>query len=76
MLQQVHISRHPLILHKMALLRDVGTPSPAFRRLIHELAQMLFLAATEDLPLSEWAVQTPLAACRGQRLAGSRWLRP
>jgi uracil phosphoribosyltransferase len=76
MSQQVHISRHPLVLHKLAQLRDVATQQPEFRRLVHDLAQLLFLEAAADLPLLEWTVPTPLATCTGQRLAVTLGLAP
>src|SRR5271166_2769254 len=64
----VHVSRHPLLLHRLALLRSQDTPSRAFRQLVREMAQMLFFEATQDLQLAEWPVQTPLAECAGHRL--------
>lgn len=65
----IHVSKHPLVLHKLSLLRDAGTGPPAFRQLVRELSQMLFLEATCDLPVQEMVVQTPLAKCTGHRLA-------
>ena len=46
----VHISSHPLAQHRLALLRDTRTEPPAFRRMVRDLAQMLFLEASTDLP--------------------------
>lgn len=65
----IHVSRHPLVLHKLTLLRSRSTEPWQFRGLVHDLAQMLFLEATADLLLEEFPVQTPLAECPGQRLA-------
>jgi uracil phosphoribosyltransferase len=64
----VTVSRHPLVLHRLAQLRDKTTPPPAFRRLVHELAQFLFIEASRDLPTEEFTVQTPLAACPAHRV--------
>jgi uracil phosphoribosyltransferase len=64
----VHVSRHPLLLHRLALLRSQETPPRAFRQLVREMSQMLFFEATQDLQLAGWAVQTPLAECVGHRL--------
>jgi uracil phosphoribosyltransferase len=69
MRQGVHVSRHPLVLHRLARLRDRDTPSPEFRRLVREMAQMLFFEVSHDLKLAEFRVQSPLADCAGQRLA-------
>lgn len=65
----VHVSSHPLVRHRLALLRAAETPPPLFRRMVHDLAQMLFLEATADLKLETIAVKTPLAECAGERLA-------
>src|SRR5262249_21944765 len=63
------VSRHPLVLHKLALLRDRATEPRVFRGLVRDLAQLLFYEATQDLPVIPQSVQTPLAACAGVRLA-------
>lgn len=60
---KVHVSTHPLVKHKVALLRDAKTEPPVFRQLVGELAQMLFYEATADLPTSKVVVKTPLADC-------------
>jgi uracil phosphoribosyltransferase len=73
---EVHVSGHPLLLHRLALLRSRDTEPPAFRRLVREMAQMLFFEATVDLPLQPLTVQTPLAECPGQRLAEPLGLAP
>ena len=65
----VHVSRHPLILHNLATLRDVRTDPPEFRRMVRDLAQLLFYEATADLRLSPGTVRTPLAECPVQRVA-------
>ena len=59
----VHVSKHPLVKHKVALLRDATTEPQAFRDLAGELAQLLFYEATTDLELSPVTVRTPLAEC-------------
>jgi uracil phosphoribosyltransferase len=64
----VHVSRHPLLLHRLALLRDRDTPPRAFRQLVREMAQMLFFEASQDLRLSPLTVRTPLAECAGQQI--------
>jgi uracil phosphoribosyltransferase len=65
----VHISQHPLLLHRVGQLRDKATPAPLFRRLVREIAQLLFWEATADLPVETYTVTTPLAECAAQRLA-------
>jgi uracil phosphoribosyltransferase len=73
---EVHVCCHPLLLHRLALLRDRTTPTPAFRRLVREMAQLLFIEATRDLTLDDWTVQTPLEVCAGQRLTEAVGLAP
>jgi uracil phosphoribosyltransferase len=72
----VFVSRHPLVRHKLALLRNRTTEPPAFRALVHDLAQLLFYEATHDLRLEPWTVQTPLGECASQRIAERIGLAP
>jgi uracil phosphoribosyltransferase len=65
----VHVSSHPLMLHNLAILRDVRTPPPEFRRMVRDLAQLLFYEATADLKLATATVRTPLADCPSQQIA-------
>ena len=64
----LHVSQHPLVLDRLGPLRDCATAPPAFRRVVRELAQMLFFEATRDLRLDSYTVTTPLAECPAQRL--------
>jgi uracil phosphoribosyltransferase len=64
----VHVSEHPLIQHKLTLLRRKETEPKKFRELVHELAQFLVYEATFDLPLTPWPVETPLAHYDGRRI--------
>ncbi len=65
----VHISRHPLLLHRLALLRDRDTAPRIFRQLVREMAQMLFFEASQDLRLAPLTVRTPLTECTGQQIS-------
>jgi uracil phosphoribosyltransferase len=67
-MDSIHISRHPLLLHRLGPLRDRTTPAPMFRRLVREIAQLLFWEASRDLPVETYSVTTPLAECPAQRL--------
>jgi uracil phosphoribosyltransferase len=69
MTDQVHVSQHPLVLHKLALLRSRLTEPKKFRELVREIAQLLFYEATQDLALAPLTVQTPLAPCEGFEVA-------
>ncbi len=59
----LHISSHPLVQHKLALLRDVDTEPMTFRTLVGEIAQILFCEATHDLKLTSVTVRTPMGDC-------------
>jgi uracil phosphoribosyltransferase len=65
---RVHVSGHPLIRHKLTLLRDVGTEPKKFRELVRELALLLAYEATCDLAIEPHTVMTPLAAAEGYQL--------
>lgn len=72
----VHESRHPLVRHKLAALRDARTPPPAFRRLVRELALLLAQDATADLPTRRVEVTTPLGPCPADVLDGRLMIVP
>ncbi|HXD70992.1 MAG TPA: uracil phosphoribosyltransferase, partial [Gaiellales bacterium] len=57
---QLVVLDHPLVQHKLALLRDVETNTKDFRHLMGELAAFLCYEATRELELEEFQVQTPL----------------
>jgi uracil phosphoribosyltransferase len=63
---------HPLVQHKMALLRDVETSKKAFRELVDELSMLLAYEATSELQLEPVQVQTPLEVTEGRRVAGKK----
>lgn len=63
--EMLHLSSHPLVLHKLSELRDSQTSPPVFRRLVHELTQLLFFEATAQLPLVDISIETPLTSCNG-----------
>lgn len=66
---EITVADHPLIAHKVTLLRDVNTSSSQFRQLVEELVTLLTFEATKHLPTEEIEVETPLTTTRGVRLA-------
>ena len=66
------ITNHPLIQHKLSILRDKRTGSKEFRSLISEIATLLCYEATRDLPLMEVEVETPIAKCKTKVIAGKK----
>jgi uracil phosphoribosyltransferase len=72
----VTVSRHPLVLHKLTLLRHQATEPPAFRALVRDLSQLLFYEAVADVRLEPCAVRTPLGDCTGHRITERIGLMP
>ncbi|MFM2321722.1 MAG: hypothetical protein RL612_869 [Actinomycetota bacterium] len=69
---RLHIADHPLITHKLSVLRDENTPSPVFRELVSELMTLLAYEATRDIRVDKIKVQTPVAETEGVKLAHPR----
>lgn len=65
----LYVSQHPAVLHKLALLRDVGTDPKKFRELVREISWLVGYEALLDTPLNEIEVQTPLEVTTGHELA-------
>ena len=68
----VHVFDHPLIQHKLAILRDKTTGTKEFRSLINEIAGLMCYEATRNLPTVEVDVQTPVAMAKCRMLAGKK----
>ena len=66
---EITVANHPLIAHKVTLLRDVNTTSSQFRQLVEELVTLLTFEATKALATEEVEVETPLTKTTGTRLA-------
>ena len=68
----VHVLEHPLIQHKLAILRSKNTSVKEFRELIREISGLMCYEATRNLPTKEVEVQTPVAVAKCRRLAGKK----
>jgi uracil phosphoribosyltransferase len=68
----LHIAQHPLVHHKLTLLRDRRTPTKIFKELVDEIALLLAYEATSDLPLESVSVETPLEPTVGYRVSGKK----
>ena len=66
----VTITNHPLIQHKLALLRDKNTGSKDFRTLVSEIATLMCYEATRDLPLEEVEIETPIQKTKANIISG------
>ena len=69
---EVHVLDHPLIQHKLAILRSKDTPVKEFRELVGEIAGLMCYEATRKLPLKEVEVETPVAAAKCRMLSGKK----
>ncbi len=63
---------HPLIQHKLAILRDKHTTTRDFKQLVNEIAMLMAYEVTKDLPLETAEVETPLERMQGVRVAGKK----
>ncbi|MCI5836554.1 MAG: uracil phosphoribosyltransferase [Veillonellaceae bacterium] len=68
----LHILDHPLIQHKMTLIRSKETSSKDFRELLQEITLLMGYEITRDLPLEEIDVETPICTAQGKRIAGKK----
>ena len=68
----VHVLDHPLIQHKLAILRNENTGVKEFREMISEIAGLMCYEATRNLPLEEVEVKTPVAVAKCKMLAGKK----
>ncbi len=66
------IMDHPLIQHKVSLIRDKRTPSKDFRELISEIAMLMCYEATRDLPLKEIEIETPMKITTAKVISGRK----
>ena len=69
---KVHIMDHPLVHHKLAVLRNKETPVKEFRELVNEIAGLMCYEATRNLPTMEVDVETPMAVAKCKMLAGKK----
>ena len=71
-MSELHVYDHPLIQHKLSILRDKNTSVKEFREIVSEIAGLMCYEATRDLPLEEVEIETPVAPAKVKRLAGKK----
>jgi uracil phosphoribosyltransferase len=69
---KIHIFDHPLIQHKLAIMRDKNTGAKEFRELLEEISMLMVFEVTRGLPTEEIEVETPICAARAKVLAGRK----
>ncbi len=71
-MENLHILDHPLIQHKISLIRDKSTGSKEFREIVEEIAMLMAYEVTRDLPLKIVEIETPVAAAKTSVIAGKK----
>ena len=71
-MEKVHILDHPLLQHKLSILRDENTGVKAFREVVSEIATLMCYEATRDLPLEEVEIKTPITTAKFKTIAGKK----
>ena len=68
----ITVTNHPLIQHKLSIIRDKRTSSKIFREIISEIAMLMCYEATRDLELTEVEIETPVAVAKVKKLSGKK----
>ena len=71
-MEHLTIVRHPLVQHKLSLMRDRDTPTAVFRQLLREISQLLAYEITRDLPMTTRSIETPIQEMEAPVLAGRK----
>ncbi len=71
-MSELHIIDHPLIVHKLSIMRNKKTGSKDFRELLNEIAMLMGYEVTRDLPLEDITIETPVAKMKAKALAGKK----
>ena len=72
MSEHLTVVDHPLVQHKLSIMRDKGTPKVLFRQLLREIAQLLAYEVTRELPMTTERVETPMQPMDAPTLAGKK----
>ena len=70
--EHVHVMHHPLVAHKLTIMRDKSTSVKDFRELVSEIGMLITYEATRDLPLTTKTVETPICTAEEPTLAGKK----
>ena len=71
-MEKVHILDHPLLQHKLSILRDENTGVKDFRQVVSEIATLMCYEATRDLPMEEVEIKTPITTAKFKTIAGKK----
>jgi uracil phosphoribosyltransferase len=71
-MSNVHVVNHPLVQHKLTLMRSKTASTNSFRRLLNELSMLMTYEVTRDMPMQDLVVETPLETMTGQVIDGKK----
>ncbi|MCQ2115194.1 MAG: uracil phosphoribosyltransferase [Bacteroidales bacterium] len=71
-MSQLHVIDHPMIQHKLTIMRDKNTPSSTFRELLYEISLIMGYEVTRDFPLEDVEIETPMEKTVQKRIAGKK----
>lgn len=71
-MREVHVIHHPLVQHKLTLMRDKSRSTRGFRQLMNEIGMLLCYEVTRDLPLENVQIETPLRTTMAPQIAGKK----
>lgn len=71
-MSQVHLIDHPMVQHKLTIMRDKSTPSNIFRQLLYEISLLMGYEITRDFPMEDVVVETPLETATLKKIAGKK----
>ena len=71
-MSQVHVIDHPMIQHKLTIMRDKDTGSKDFRELLKEISLLMGYEVTRDIPLEDVVIQTPICSMHSKRVSGRK----
>lgn len=71
-MSEIHVTDHPLITHKLSIMRNKKTGSKDFRELLEEIAMLMGYELTRDLPLEEVSIETPLTKMKAKMISGKK----
>jgi uracil phosphoribosyltransferase len=71
-MEGVHVIDHPLVQHKLTLMRDVSCSTKSFRQLLNEIGMLLCYEVTRDLPIEDVEIETPLTRMKAPAIAGKK----
>ena len=71
-MSQLHVINHPMIQHKLSILRDIHTGAKDFRDLLKEISLLMGYEVTRDLPLEEIEIETPMCKTKAHAISGRK----